>query len=55
MPLRPIEPGTEWTARAGKCGECGKPEHGYAKKDSKGVWHPSCWPCIKITPVKVKK
>lgn len=48
------EPGTEWTSRRGKCGFCSGQEAGYSKKDTKGKWRPSCWPCIRIDP-KPKK
>lgn len=31
----------------GKCFFCGGTEEGYAKRDGKGDYRPSCWSCVK--------
>jgi hypothetical protein len=44
-----IEPGCEWTdpEHRGRCGFCGGMEGGYAKRNEKGEWTASCWPCVR--------
>lgn len=42
-----------WTKKNGKCGVCGKEEHGYAKKHN-GKWVAVCWKCVQATVKKGK-